>query len=190
MGRGLDFADRITMYEQHFGLKKRPFLAKARGGDVFVGPQTANTMAGLKKALTAQDAIVSVSGSAGVGKTTLVAKALEALSGSHRSIRIGRMQLEGTDALEFLLEELGTRYPAHAVDISMGEQFDPDFTAIAPNNRIPAIVDRETGTSLMESGAIMLYLAQKYRKFLRGGDECWRVVDWMMWQLGRLGPMP
>nr|MDJ0712367.1 hypothetical protein [Woeseiaceae bacterium] len=96
------------MYEEHFGLKKRPFLAKATGGDVFVGPQTANTMAGLKKALSAQDAIVSVSGSAGVGKTTLVAKALEALRSTHRSVRISRMQLEGTDALEFLLEELGT----------------------------------------------------------------------------------
>ena len=96
------------MYEQHFGLKKRPFLAKATGGDVFVGPQTANTMAALKKALAAQDAVVSVSGPAGVGKTTLVAKALNALSETHRSVRIGRMQLQGTDALEFLLEELGT----------------------------------------------------------------------------------
>ena len=96
------------MYEQHFGLKKRPFLPKATGGDVFVGPQTANTMQALKKALTAQDAVVSVSGQAGVGKTTLVAKALDALSETHRAVRIGRMQLDGTDALEFLLEELGT----------------------------------------------------------------------------------
>ena len=96
------------MYEQHFGLKKRPFLARASGGDVFVGPQTANTMAGLKKALAAQDAVVSISGPAGVGKTTLVAKAIDALGGTHRAIRIGRMQLDGTDALEFLLEELGT----------------------------------------------------------------------------------
>ena len=96
------------MYEQHFGLNKRPFLAKATGGDVFVGPQTANTMAGLKKALAAQDAVVSVAGPAGAGKTTLVAKALDALKGTHRSVRIGRMQLNGTDALEFLLEELGT----------------------------------------------------------------------------------
>ena len=96
------------MYEQHFGLKRRPFLARATGGDVFVGPQTADTMAGLKKALSAQDAVVAVSGPAGVGKTTLVAKALEALSDTHRAIRIGRMQLDGTDALEFLLEELGT----------------------------------------------------------------------------------
>ena len=96
------------MYEQQFGLKKRPFPAKATGNEVFVGPQTAKTMAGLKKALTSQDAVVAVSGPAGAGKTTLVAKALNALSGTHTTVRIGRMQLEGTDALEFLLEELGT----------------------------------------------------------------------------------
>ncbi|MDJ0748928.1 MAG: hypothetical protein QNJ11_05555 [Woeseiaceae bacterium] len=106
--RSLEFADRIAMYEQHFGLEKRPFLAKATGVDVFVGPQTAQTMAGLKKALSAQDAVVAVSGPAGVGKTTLVAKALDALRDSHRTVRIGRMQLDGTDALELLLEELGT----------------------------------------------------------------------------------
>ena len=96
------------MYEQQFGLKKRPFPAKATGNDVFVGPQTAKTMSGLKKALVSQDAVIAVLGPAGVGKTTLVAKALNALSGTHTMVRIGRMQLEGTDVLEFLLEELGT----------------------------------------------------------------------------------
>jgi len=95
------------MYEQHFGLKKRPFAAKVAGTDVFVGPQTATTMANLKKALQAQDAVVTVSGPAGVGKTTLAAKALQAIAATHRSIRIGRMHLQGTDVLEFLLEELG-----------------------------------------------------------------------------------
>ena len=95
------------MYEQHFGLSKRPFTAKPKGNDVFVGPQTASTMSRLKKALVSQDAVIVVSGPAGSGKTTLVARALDALSGSHRVVRIGRMQLQGTDALEFLLEELG-----------------------------------------------------------------------------------
>ncbi len=99
------------MYEQHFGLSKRPFTAKPKGNDVFVGPQTASTMSRLKKALVSQDAVIVVSGPAGSGKTTLVARALDALSGSHRVVRIGRMQLQGTDALEFLLEELGVTQP-------------------------------------------------------------------------------
>jgi type II secretory pathway predicted ATPase ExeA len=68
-------------------------------------------MSGLKKGLASQDAVVAVSGPAGSGKTTLVTKALDALSGSHKMLRIGRMQLQGTDALEFLLEELGVAEP-------------------------------------------------------------------------------
>ena len=95
------------MYEQDFGLTRHPFLAKATGADVFVGPQTAQTMVGLKKALLSQDAIVLVSGPAGAGKSTLVAKSLEALAATHTSIRLGRLHLRGADVLEFLLEELG-----------------------------------------------------------------------------------
>ena len=95
------------MYEQHFGLGKHPFTAKATGADVFVGPQTAVAMASVKKALASQDAVITVSGPAGSGKSTIVGKALEAVGDSHRSIRIGRMSLDGSDALEFLLEELG-----------------------------------------------------------------------------------
>ncbi len=91
--------------------------------------------------------------------------------------------------VSILLEELGVPYTAHAINISKDEQFAPDFLKIAPNNRIPAIVDHETGQTLMESGAIMLYLAQKYRKFLPEGSEYWRAVEWLMWQMGGLGPM-
>ncbi len=58
--------------------------------------------------------------------------------------------------VSILLEELGVEYTAHAVNIGQDEQFDPAFLAIAPNNQIPALVDRETGVELMESGAIML----------------------------------
>ena len=58
--------------------------------------------------------------------------------------------------VSILLEELGVDYEVHAVDISKGEQFDPDFLKIAPSNRIPAIVDRDTGIQMMETGAIML----------------------------------
>ena len=91
--------------------------------------------------------------------------------------------------VSILLEELGVPYTAHAIDITKDEQFAPDFLKIAPNNRIPAIVDQETGQTLMESGAIMLYLAQKHGKFLPEGPEYWRAVEWLMWQMGGLGPM-
>ena len=97
------------MYEQHFGLKNRPFRASATGPDVFVGPQTAKTMAGLKKALEVSDAVVTVTGQVGVGKTTLVNRALGALGESRVIISVGRLQLEHDEVLELLLDELGTR---------------------------------------------------------------------------------
>lgn len=91
--------------------------------------------------------------------------------------------------VSILLEELGVPYTAHAIDITKDEQFAPDFLAIAPNNRIPAIVDHDTGIQMMETGAIMMYLADKYRQFQCTGDEYWRMVEWLMWQMGGLGPM-
>ena len=63
--------------------------------------------------------------------------------------------------VSIMLEELGLAYEAHAVNIGKGEQFAPDFLRISPNNKIPAIIDRETGARMMESGAILLYLAEK-----------------------------
>ncbi len=95
------------MYAQHFGLKRRPFRANAIGTDVFVGPHIATTMAGLKKALTASDAIVSISGPVGSGKTTLVSRALDSLSKNHKTVLVARMRLDSNDVLEFLLDELG-----------------------------------------------------------------------------------
>ena len=68
-----------------------------------------------------------------------------------------------------MLEEIGLPYTAHPVDISKDEQFKPEFLKISPNNRIPAIVDRDTGVSLMESGALMIYLADKTGKLLAEG---------------------
>ncbi|MEP5153906.1 glutathione S-transferase family protein [Planktotalea sp.] len=91
--------------------------------------------------------------------------------------------------VSILLEELGVPYTVHPIDISKDEQFAPDFLKIAPNNRIPAIVDHETGVQMMETGAIMLYLANKYGKFQCDGDEYWKMVEWLMWQMGGLGPM-
>ena len=90
--------------------------------------------------------------------------------------------------VSILLEELGAEYAAHGVNISKDEQFDPAFLSIAPNNKIPAIIDRETGVELMESGAIMLYLAEKHGRFLEVGEGRLRVIEWLMWQMGGIGP--
>jgi len=91
--------------------------------------------------------------------------------------------------VSILLEELGVEYNAHGVNIGKDEQFDPAFLAISPNNKIPAIVDRETGVELMESGAIMIYLAEKHQKFIKVGEGRLRVIEWLMWQMGGAGPM-
>jgi GST-like protein len=88
------------------------------------------------------------------------------------------------------LEELGLDYEVHPIDITKDEQFDPAFLKVAPNNRIPAIVDRDSGFSLMESGAILLYLADKTGRLLPlSGEGRWRAVEWLMWQMGGPGPM-
>ncbi len=89
-----------------------------------------------------------------------------------------------------MLEECGLPYEVHPIDIGKDEQFAPDFLKIGPNNKIPAIVDRETGRSVFESGAILFYLAEKAGKLLgeTGGDR-WPVLEWLMWQMGGVGPM-
>ena len=105
----------LHMYETQFGLTKRPFRALATGGDVFVGPQTAAAMAGLKKALAAPDAVVSVCGPVGVGKTTITRRALEAIGKNPVIVTVGRMQLGHDEVLELLLEELGVEMPSGTV---------------------------------------------------------------------------
>ena len=91
--------------------------------------------------------------------------------------------------VSILLEELGIPYKVHSIDISNKEQFAPDFLKISPNNRIPAIVDHDTGVTMMESGSIMLYLSEKYKKFIPHGDYKWEAIEWLMWQMGGIGPM-
>ncbi len=89
-----------------------------------------------------------------------------------------------------MLEECGLDYTVHPIDIGKDEQFQPHFLKIAPNNRIPAIVDTDTGVHLMESGAILMYLAEKTGQFWPQDFETkWRVVEWLMWQMGGVGPM-
>ncbi|TJZ77310.1 glutathione binding-like protein [Chitiniphilus eburneus] len=97
--------------------------------------------------------------------------------------------------ITLFLEETGLEYRIHPVNIGKGEQFDPAFLQIAPNNRIPAIVDQAPADGgapipLFESGAILLYLADKTGKLipsdLRGHNEA---IQWLFWQMGGLGPM-
>ena len=92
--------------------------------------------------------------------------------------------------VSILLEELGLDYNVHAINIGKDEQHSPEFLKISPNNKIPAIVDHETGVSLMESGAIMWYLAEKHGRFLPEGQVARaEVMQWLMWQMGGFGPM-
>ncbi|WP_416364255.1 glutathione S-transferase N-terminal domain-containing protein [Pseudomonas sp. NFX183] len=97
--------------------------------------------------------------------------------------------------VSLFLEEAGLPYKVHPINIGQGDQFKPDFLTIAPNNRIPAIVDQSPSDggapiSLFESGAILLYLAEKTGQFLpkdlRGRQEA---LQWLFWQMGGLGPM-
>jgi GST-like protein len=97
--------------------------------------------------------------------------------------------------ITLFLEEAGLEYTIKPINIGKGEQFDPDFLKISPNNRIPAIVDHAPDgggrpISVFESGAILLYLAGKTGQFipkdLRGQVEA---LEWLMWQMGGLGPM-
>ncbi len=86
------------------------------------------------------------------------------------------------------LEEMGIPYTPVTIDINKEEQFAPEFLAISPNNKVPAIFDHVTGRSLMESGAILLYLAEKSGS-LFPADRHWEAMEWLMFQVGGLGPM-
>ena len=95
--------------------------------------------------------------------------------------------------VSILLEELGLPYKMHPVNIGKGDQFDPDFLKISPNNRMPAIIDHDVDgdpISLFESGAILLYLAEKTGRFIPnsvlGKKEA---IEWLFWQTGNQGPM-
>ena len=92
--------------------------------------------------------------------------------------------------VSIMLEEIEMAYTTHSIDIGNDAQFDDDFLKISPNNKIPAIVDRDNGMSMMESGAILLYLAEKSGRLLpANGAARWRVIEWLMFQMGGLGPM-
>jgi GST-like protein len=91
------------------------------------------------------------------------------------------------------LEELGLDYTIKPVNIGKGDQFDPKFLSFSPNNRMPAIIDHDTkgaAQTVFESGAILVYLADKTGKLMpKSGPARIEVMEWLMWQMGGLGPM-
>ena len=96
--------------------------------------------------------------------------------------------------ISIMLEECALPYRVHTIDIGRGDQFTPEFVAISPNSKIPAIVDQEgpegKPLALFQSGAILLYLSWKTDKFLpRGIVEQFEVIQWLMFQMGGVGPM-
>jgi len=96
--------------------------------------------------------------------------------------------------ISIMLEELGVPYKVNYIDIGAGDQFAPDFLEIAPNNRMPAIIDPEgqdgKPISIFESGAILQYLGRKFGRFYPQDERSRMEVDqWLMWQMGGLGPM-
>lgn len=96
--------------------------------------------------------------------------------------------------ISIMLEECGLDYEVHAVDITAGDQFDPGFLKIAPNNRMPVIIDPDgpggEAISVFESGAILIYLAEKTAKFLPpAGAARYAVMEWLMFQMTGLGPI-
>ena len=94
------------MYKKHFGLERRIFRGNAAGADVFVGPQTAGILTGIKKALSAADAVVTLTGPVGCGKSTAVAHSLSAISGKNAIIRVGRFPLQRGELLDLLFDHM------------------------------------------------------------------------------------
>ena len=92
--------------------------------------------------------------------------------------------------VSIMLEEVGLPYSVFPIDITKGDQLQPDLLSLSPNNKIPAIVDHDTGIHLMESGAILMYLANKTGKLLSPiGERYWEQMEWLMLQMGSIGPM-
>ena len=92
--------------------------------------------------------------------------------------------------ISIMLEECNLEYNLKPINITKDEQFNVNFLEISPNNKIPAIVDHDNGVSMMESGAILMYLSEKTKTFLpNSNEERWRRDEWIMFQMASLGPM-
>jgi GSH-dependent disulfide-bond oxidoreductase len=92
--------------------------------------------------------------------------------------------------VSIMLEECALEYSVHPVNIRDGDQFKPEFVKICPNSKIPAIVDRDADVSIFESGAILVYLAEKTGKLLPSKNPGRaKVLEWLFWQMANIGPM-
>ena len=92
--------------------------------------------------------------------------------------------------VSIMLEELELPYRVFPIDITKGEQLEESFLKLSPNNKIPVIVDHEAGVQLMESGAILMYLADKTGKLMsQKSGSYWQEMEWLMFQMGHIGPM-
>jgi GST-like protein len=95
--------------------------------------------------------------------------------------------------VSIMLEEIGLPYEAHLVDIAADESWTPEFLSLNPNGKIPAIIDPDgpdgTPLGLAESGAILIYLADKSGSLLPSGNRRYETIQWVMWQMGHVGPM-
>ena len=90
--------------------------------------------------------------------------------------------------ITIMLEELGVEYNPIFINLEQKEQFSEEFSKISPSNKIPVIVDKNNNQTIFESGAILLYLAKKYNKFL-DDDNYWEIVQWVFFQMAYVGPM-
>ena len=114
-----------------------------------------------------------------------------AMERAHSMIDLYTWSTPNGRKISIMLEEIGLDYTVHAIDITKDEQFDPDFLEFSPNNKIPAIVDTDTGMRLMKSGAIMVYLAEKVGSPLWPTDSEKRfdVLQWLIKKMGSVLPM-
>ena len=90
--------------------------------------------------------------------------------------------------ISIMLEELGVEYNPIFIDLDQKKQFSKDFSKISPSNKIPVIVDKDNNQTIFESGAILLYLAKKYNKFVNE-EYYWEIVQWVFFQMAYVGPM-
>ena len=103
-------------------------------------------------------------------------------------IELFSSETPNTRKISIMLEEIGFNYKVTKIDISKGEQFNPEFKNISPFNKTPVIIDHENGKSIFESGAILIYLGEKSGKFYNTKDRT-EINQWLMAQMGNVGPM-